>query len=118
MKTLLGQTYVYSFALVGSTVLNLFLLRTGLEKTKAFFATMVLFAIINYFLIEWVVKRVTTSSSAKNVAMGNSSKKIRGGGGFVRPQYWDTKRTNLIAPIPVDVEKVNNEKCSSLFKRR
>ena len=119
MKTLLGQAYVYSFALVGSTVLNLFLLRTGLEKTKAFFATMVLFAIINYFLIEWVVKRVTTSSSAKNVATGNSSKTIRGGGGFVTPPYSvTTTRTNhLNAPAPVDVEKVNNEKCSSVFKR-
>ena len=106
MRTLLGQAYVYSFALVGSTVLNLFLLRTGLEKTKAFFATMVLFAIINYFLIEWVVKRVTTTSSTKNVATGKS-KKLRGG--------WISTRTNLIAPV--DVEKVNNEKYSSVFKR-
>jgi hypothetical protein len=63
LQTLLGQFQVYSLALVGSTFLNLFLLRAGLDKTVAFFTTMVTFACINYYLVGWIVQRATTSSS-------------------------------------------------------
>jgi hypothetical protein len=65
LQTLLGQFQVYSLALVGSTFFNLFLLRAGLDKTVAFFTTMVTFACINYYLVGWIVQRATNSASAE-----------------------------------------------------
>jgi hypothetical protein len=65
LQTLLGQFQVYSLALVGSTFFNLFLLRAGLDKTVAFFTTMVTFACINYYLVGWIVQRATKRASAE-----------------------------------------------------
>ena len=56
-KTLLCQFYAYGMALFGSTFLNLFLIRSGFDKTTAFFSTMVIFAIINYHLIGFLTER-------------------------------------------------------------
>lgn len=114
LKTLLGQTYVYSFALVGSTILNLFLLRAGIEKTKAFFLTMIIFAVFNYFLIELVVQRAISSSSVKKSSIKKSTQ-TRGGALVSSSPYNFTTRTNLAVP-PIDVKRVNDETCSSSFK--
>lgn len=64
LKTLMGQFSAYGLALIGSTAFNLFLLRAGLDRTVAFFTTLVLFAFINYFLVGWVVRISTASSSS------------------------------------------------------
>lgn len=61
-KTLLGQFYAYAVALFGSTALNLSLISSGLDKTVAFFSTMVIFACINYYLIGWIVNRALESA--------------------------------------------------------
>ncbi len=61
-KTLLGQFYAYGLALFGSTTLNLLLIKSGIDKTVAFFSTMIIFACINYYLIGWLVKRALRSS--------------------------------------------------------
>lgn len=61
-KTLLGQFYAYAIALFGSTALNLSLISSGIDKTVAFFSTMVIFACINYYLIGWIVKRALKSA--------------------------------------------------------
>jgi hypothetical protein len=62
-KSLAGESASYVFALFGSTFLNLFLLRVGLNKTVAFITTMTVFAVINYFLIGSVVRWSMESSS-------------------------------------------------------
>ena len=61
-KTLLGQSWAYLFAMFGSTFLNLLFLKMGMDKTVAFFTTMLLFACINYVVIGWIVRRATESS--------------------------------------------------------
>jgi hypothetical protein len=62
-KTLRGQFYAYGIALFGSTALNLSLISSGIDKTVAFFSTMVIFACINYYLIGWVVNRALKSAN-------------------------------------------------------
>jgi hypothetical protein len=56
-KTLVCQFYAYGIALFGSTFLNLFLIQSGLDKTMAFFSTMIIFATINYYLIGFLTRR-------------------------------------------------------------
>lgn len=112
-KTLLGQYSAYGFALVGSTCLNMLLLRIGMDKTIAFFTTLTLFACINYFLIGWMVRRTTATAvepSAKDIAV----KKVRRGGCFQSiPLLWYTSQ-NLLHHLvlntgnPINVVDVNN----------
>lgn len=66
-KTLLGQFSVYGFSLFGSTILNLVLLQNGIDRNTSFFATMILFAIVNYFMIQWVVQRATAAIYEKDM---------------------------------------------------
>lgn len=66
IKTLLSQFYAYGFALVGSTLLNLFLIRSGFDKTVSFFTTMVIFACINYYLIGFLMERSIASVDKSN----------------------------------------------------
>jgi hypothetical protein len=61
-KTLSGQFYAYAFSLLGSTILSTYLLQTGMERTTAFFGTMITFACVNYFLIGWIVRRAVASA--------------------------------------------------------
>ncbi|CAJ1936293.1 unnamed protein product [Cylindrotheca closterium] len=68
LKTLIGQFSVYGFSLFGSTILNLALLRYGIDRNTSFFTTMILFAIVNYFLIQWVVQRATAAAYEKDMA--------------------------------------------------
>ena len=75
-KTLLGQFYVYAVALFGSTTLNLFLIQSRLDKTVAFFSTMVVFACINYFLIGWLVKRALKSANHDQPTLPPSSRSV------------------------------------------
>jgi uncharacterized membrane protein len=56
-KTLLGMYSTLMSAAVGSTILNAVFLSYGVDKTVAFVATISSFALFNYFLIGWVVKR-------------------------------------------------------------
>ena len=77
-KTLLGQFYAYGISLFGSTSLNLLLIQYGIDKTIAFFSTMVIFACINYYFIGWLVKRAVISSNHDNTlrpAKSSSTKK-------------------------------------------
>ncbi|KAL3944984.1 MAG: hypothetical protein SGBAC_000960 [Bacillariaceae sp.] len=67
LKTLAGQFSVYGFSLVGSTILNLVLLRYGIDRNTAFFATMILFAVVNYFMIQWVVQKATAAIYEKDM---------------------------------------------------
>jgi hypothetical protein len=61
-KTLSGQFKIYAVSLVGSTILNTYLLSSGIDKTAAFFATMLIFACFNYFLVSWAVDRALESA--------------------------------------------------------
>ena len=72
LRTLVSQFYAYGFALVGSTTLNLFLIRSGLDKTVSFFATMMIFACINYFLVGFLVQRSVATADAKSTKGGRS----------------------------------------------
>jgi hypothetical protein len=56
-QTLLYQYSVYASSMFGSTFLNTMLVKAGLHRTIAFFGTIAAFSIINYFLIEWTVRR-------------------------------------------------------------
>merc|ERR1711971_988538 len=62
-STLRGQYVAYSFALFGSTALNMLLLNWGFHKNAAFVSTMSIFACINYFVCGWIVKRAVKSST-------------------------------------------------------
>jgi hypothetical protein len=61
-KTLSGQFKIYAVSLVGSTILNTYLLSSGIDKTAAFFTTMLIFACFNYFLVSWAVDRALESA--------------------------------------------------------
>ena len=72
-KTLSGQFKVYGVGLFGATFLNSFLISSGgLDKTVAFWATISFFAVFNYFLISWVVKKAVESSSADSIGNGGN----------------------------------------------
>ena len=63
-KTLVGQFKVYGFGLFGATFLNSYLIRSvGLDKTVSILVTMGSFAVLNYFLVSWVVKKALESST-------------------------------------------------------
>lgn len=103
-KTLIGQFYAYGMALFGSTFLNLFLIKSGVDKTLAFFSTMMIFACVNYYLIGFLTKRALKSAEPEpqprgirafqgratkdSIGRGKPNKKdgslrrIRRGGGF------------------------------------
>lgn len=66
-KTLSGQVYAYALALFGSTMLNTYLMQLGVEKTTAFFGTMLAFACVNYFFIGWIVRRAVASVSPHSI---------------------------------------------------
>jgi hypothetical protein len=57
LRTLGGQASAYFTALIGSTVLNIFLRKRGMSKNTAFVTTLYLFACINYFVIGWITRR-------------------------------------------------------------
>ncbi|CAB9500417.1 expressed unknown protein [Seminavis robusta] len=56
LKTLGGQASAYGTALIGSTLLNIYL-RKHMPKNVAFVTTLYLFAIINYFVIGWITRQ-------------------------------------------------------------
>jgi hypothetical protein len=100
LKTLLGQYSAYGCSLIGSTILNLLLLRAGVEKTVAFFVTMAVFAGVNYFVIGWMVRATARAAEKKQVkkqkfgreaaemkkvAEALSRRVARGGGGCTTP---------------------------------
>jgi hypothetical protein len=62
LRTLGGQASAYVIALIGSTVLNVFLRRRGMSKNTAFVTTLYLFACINYFVIGWITRRSGTDA--------------------------------------------------------
>jgi hypothetical protein len=57
LRTLGGQAGAYFIALIGSTVLNIFLRKRGMSKNTAFITTLYLFACVNYFVIGWITRR-------------------------------------------------------------
>lgn len=97
-KTLLGQFYAYGIALFGSTTLNLFLIKSGIEKTVAFFSTMVIFACINYYLIGWLVKRALQSTTATlpNEIQKSGTKEGRNMRPFQRRQTNSSETTSVM----------------------
>jgi len=88
IKTLAGQFSAYGFALIGSTILNLVLLRMGVEKTVAFFGTMLIFSLLNYFLIGWIVRRAVSSDEAKRTSIQGQAtvQQVQRGGAFLEPK--------------------------------
>jgi hypothetical protein len=131
IKTLLAQFSVYGFSLVGSTILNLFLLSSGMERNTAFFSTMIAFAVVNYFLIQYVVHKTTTSISEKVVAsatkkgykMSASLQKIQRGGSLSPPPLFGVtkplpERTIILNPdVPVNADTVNKSRLSFIKKQ-
>ena len=76
--TLGGMYSALMTASVGSTVLNTALLRWGvLNRTAAFFTTMLTFACFNYFVIGWIVRK----SNQKAAAMAKRKRFSPRGGG-------------------------------------
>ena len=57
IKTLKGQYSAYIFSLIGSTILNVQLLKLKFSKTIAFGLTMLIFAILNYYVVGYVTKK-------------------------------------------------------------
>jgi len=71
--TLLGTYSAMSIALVGSTVLNHYLLHTfHMEKHVAFLSTLTIFAGVNYVVIGWFVNKAvqSTAKPQKATSMG------------------------------------------------
>lgn len=85
IKTLVGQSSAYFTAMIGSTVLNTFLRqRLGVPKNYALFGTLYLFAIINYFVVGWIVHRAVEKSDLEELELSKKKKsnplvKMRGG---------------------------------------
>ena len=85
IKTLVGQSSAYFTAMIGSTFLNTFLRqRLGVPKNYALFGTLYLFAIINYFVVGWIVHRAVEKSELEELELSKKKRsnplaKIRGG---------------------------------------
>lgn len=87
-STLLGQAGAYVTAMFGSTMLNAVLRKWGMAKTPAFITTLYVFALINYFVIGWIVRRSVQIANIHEKERANNSKTkgsiikdLRGGGG-------------------------------------
>lgn len=74
LKTLVGQYGAYFTAMIGSTILNTWLRKKGMEKNKAFVSTLFLFAIINYFVIGWIVRQATDTAPGEIHKSGDAVK--------------------------------------------
>lgn len=122
-KTLLAQFSVYGLSLVGSTIMNLVLLNSGMERSTAFFATLIVFAVVNYFLIEWAVRKTTASTETKAYKGRSSLQRIQRGGSMPPPALFgvtkDWTRTTVIfnPDVPVNSEKVNKSRLALLNKQ-
>jgi putative flippase GtrA len=93
IATLVAQFAVYGSSLVGSTLLNMVLLQTGMERTRAFFVTMIVFAAVNYVLINWVVQK----QKSKDDSINRTKLRSRGGGMgilFTPDRSVDSNRVN------------------------
>lgn len=91
LKTLAGQSSAYFTAMIGSTILNSILRnRFGVSKNTAFFITLYLFAIINYFVVGWIVRRAVIKADEHQLELllkGGKNKikplqQMRGGAAF------------------------------------
>jgi hypothetical protein len=106
-KTLYGMYGTYMTSAVGSTILNGVFLNYGMDKTVAFVTTIMCFALFNYFLVGWVVKRanqeevVKTNKRPKTVIKRDTKPE---------PQKKVTKKTPL--------KKANQQNKRSLPKKK
>jgi hypothetical protein len=131
IKTLVGQFSVYGLSLVGSTILNLFLLSSGMERNTAFFSTMIVFAVVNYFLIQWVVHKTAASVSEKGISSSTKKgyktsaplQRIQRGGSLSPPPLFGVtkpprERTIILNPgVPVNADTVNESRLSLIKKQ-
>ena len=78
LKTLFGQSGAYFVALIGSTILNTWLRRSGMPKDLAFVTTLIVFACVNYFVIGWIVHNLGEDDNA--LANKNSADTTNKGG--------------------------------------
>lgn len=65
LTTLFGTYGTYVTSAVLSTALNGVFLKMGMDKTVAFVSTLYFFAIINYLVIGWIVKKSSEGVTAK-----------------------------------------------------
>lgn len=81
-RTLAGMYATLMTAAVGSTLLNAVFLNIGVNKTAAFFLTLSMFAVVNYFVIGYIVEKssreaaVAATSSAVSAVNGNKKGKL------------------------------------------
>lgn len=114
-KTLLGMYSTLMSAAVGSTILNGVFLSYNMDKTVAFIATISCFALFNYFLIGWVVKRANPVEVTKTNKRPTSTVKRD-----IKPQK---KVTKLKAkpqpkPQPKPLKKAKQHNKKSLPKKK
>ena len=76
-NTLLGQSSAYFTGMIGSTFLNTILRKHGVSKDMAFFITLYLFAIINYFVVGWVVRRAVAKADEHQLELLSKGKNKR-----------------------------------------
>lgn len=137
-KTLLAQSSAYVGALFGSTFLNQALISSGVSKNVAFLITLFVFAIINYFVVGWVVRRAAGSAvietveenvSATGKALKNQKAKITAGTSKRVPRGGDFASSTTPFAVPRSIREtvlategvisamiVNGEQLSTKFE--
>lgn len=68
LQTLYGTYQAYITSAIGSTLLNTFLLKLGVNRTVAFMATLWIFACINYLWISYVVRKAVEQGGNANLS--------------------------------------------------
>jgi hypothetical protein len=117
LTTLFGTYGTYVTSAVLSTALNGFFLKMGMDKTVAFVSTLYFFAIINYLVIGWIVKkssqevtvkkgRQTDRNAKTNMNTNATSKRVNN-----MPKR--AERTNT----PKKVERGNKKKPTASWSR-
>jgi len=76
LTTLAGQCSAYFTAMIGSTLLNTVLRKHGFSKDMAFFTTLYVFAIINYFVVGWVVRRAVATAEEHELQVSSSNQRF------------------------------------------
>ena len=95
----------YATSLVGSTIMNGYLISIGLDKNVAFWGTIFGFGVINYLVLTWVVNGDDDGKGddgmGKNGLGGKANRIPRGGGesrAAIRVFAGDRRRKRMCTP--------------------
>jgi FlaA1/EpsC-like NDP-sugar epimerase len=105
-QTLRGTYQAYITSAVGSTLLNTFLLKLGVNRTVAFMATLWIFACINYLWIGYVVRRavekgesVNPSNTSTATSSRRGSQKVKETGEQARRRFLQMRGGHVWDPV-------------------